>query len=262
VAGWFKRKEGEMSRWLFSRRFVVQLILIFVIFTLVTVIGLGIPITIFLTRQVESQMRALLDQASQTTLALYENKHAQLDILAELIIERPTLNRLALEDKDDPQALDVYLADFLDNTLADIIVVCEASKPIAMVGEGAVSELCTPARWNAFTSIGDEVWLLTGALLSSEGAPGLQVVVGQRAGSILAEFSRQSVYYALLRDLRNIILVTLLIVSLVGVLVAILVSRQISQPLNQLARSASCFREGDLPLCLYQLERKFGKLTS
>jgi PAS domain S-box-containing protein len=322
VAGWFKRKEGKMSRWLFSRRFVVQLILIFVIFTLVTVIGLGIPITIFLTRQVESQMRALLDQASQTTLALYENKNAQLDILAELIVERPTLNRLALEEKDDPQALDVYLADFLDNTLADTIVVCEASKSIATVGEGAVSELCTPSRWNAFTSIGDEVWLLTGALLSSEGAPGLQVVVGQRAGSILAEFSRQSgldyllfdgrqlsvsteidgvspqllnftpdivpyqklalnlenpqanthmgdvipiadevgftliglldidVYYALLRDLRNIILVTLLVVSLVGVLVAILVSRHISQPLNKLARSAVALREGDLTTSL------------
>jgi PAS domain S-box-containing protein len=311
-----------MSRWLSSKRFVFQLILIFVIFTLVTVIGLGIPITIFLTRQVESQMRALLDQASQTTLALYENKNAQLDILAELIIERPTLNRLVLEEEDDPQALDVYLAEFLDNTLADIIVICEASRSIATVGEGAVSELCTPSRWNAFTSIGDEVWLLTGALLSSEGAPGLQVVVGQRAGSILAEFSRQSgldyllfngrqllvsteidgasppflnitpdiapyqklalnlenpqanthmgdvipvadedgftliglldigVYYALLRELRNIILATLLVVSLVGVLVAILVSRRISQPLNKLARSAVALREGDLTTSL------------
>ncbi|MBW6465331.1 MAG: HAMP domain-containing protein [Brevefilum sp.] len=311
-----------MSRWLFSRRFVVQLILIFVIFTLVTVIGLGIPITIFLTRQVESQMQALLDQANQTTLVLYENKNAQLDILAELIIERPTLNRLVLEEEDDPQALDVYLDEFLDNTLADIIVVCDASRSIATVGEGAVSELCAHSRWNAFTSIGDEVWLLTGTLLSSEGAPGLQVVVGQRAGSILAEFSRQSgldyllfdgrqlsvsteidgaspqllnitpdivpyqklalnvenpqvnthmggvipisnedgftliglldigVYYALLRDLRYIILATLLVVSLVGVLVAILVSRRISQPLNKLARSAVALREGDLTTSL------------
>jgi signal transduction histidine kinase len=307
-----------MSRWLSSRRFVVQLILIFVIFTLVTVIGLGIPITIFLTRQVESQMRALLDQATQTTLALYENKNAQLDILAELIIERPTLNRLVLEEEVDPQALDVYLAEFLDNTLADIILVCEASNAIAMAGEGAVSELCAPSRWNAFTSIGNEIWLLTGALLSSESALALQVVVGQRAGSILVELSRQSgldyllfdgrqlsvstditgaspqllnitpdivpyqklalnpenpqanthmggvvsiadedgftliglldivVYYALLRELRNIILVILLVVSLVGVLVAILVSRRISQPLNQLARSAVALREGDL----------------
>lgn len=306
-----------MLRWISSRRFVVQLVLVFVIFTLVTVIGLGIPITIFLTRQVESQMRALLDQASQTTLALYENKNAQFDVLAALIIERPTLNRLVLED-NDPQALAVYLDEFLDNTNADVIIVCDQNTAIGMAGEGAISEHCSPSRWNTFTSVGDEVWLLSGALLSSEGAPDLQVVVGQRAGSILVEFSRQSgldyllfdgrqlsvsteidatnpqlssvrpeltpyqifalsaenpqtkthmagvipvnedggftliglldiaVYYALIRELRNIILATLLVVSLVGVLVAIMVSRRISQPLNTLARSAVALREGDL----------------
>ena len=307
-----------MWHWISSRRFVVQLVLIFVIFTLVTVVGLGIPITIFLTRQVETQMRSLLDQASQTTLALYENKNAQLDILAELIIERPTLNRLVLEEGDDPQVIAAYLDEFVENTFADIIVVCDGTTAIAMVGEGVISEHCTPSRWNAFTSVGDEVWLLSGALLSSEGATDLQIVVGQRAGSILGEFSRQSgldyllfdgrqlsvsteidvaspqlanirpdmaqyqklalnaenpqanthmagvipvtdddgfsligllsltMFYTLTRELRNIILGTLLVVSLVGVLVAILVSRRISQPLNKLARSAVSLREGDL----------------
>jgi signal transduction histidine kinase len=310
-----------MSRWLSSKRFVVQLVLIFVAFTLVTVVGLGIPITIFLTRQVETQMRSLLDQASQTTLALYENKNAQLDILAELIIERPTLNRLVLEEDGDPQVIDAYLEDFVDNTFTDIIVVCDGTTAIAMVGEGVISEHCSPSRWNAFTSVGDEVWLLSGAQLSPEGAADLQIVVGQLARSILSEFSQQSgldyllfdgrqlsvstgidgvspqlvnfwpeltpyqkvglnpeypqanthmagvipvsddgfsligllnlsMFYALTRELRNIILVTLLVVSLVGVLVAILVSRRISQPLNKLARSAVALREGDLTTSL------------
>jgi PAS domain S-box-containing protein len=306
-----------MSRWLFSKRFVVQLVLIFVAFTLVTVVGLGIPITIFLTRQVETQMRSLFDQASQTTQALYENKNAQLEILTELIIERPTLNRLVLEEEGDPQVIDAYLDDFVNSTFADIIIVCDGTTAIAMAGEGVLSEHCSPSRRNAFTSVGDEVWLLSGALLSSEGAAELQVVVGQLARSILTEFSRQSgldyllfdgrqlsvstgidiispqlvnfwpeitpyqklglnpenpqanthmaglipvtndgfsligllnlsMFIALTRELRNIILVTLLIVSLVGVLVAILVSRHISQPLNKLARSAIAIREGDL----------------
>jgi PAS domain S-box-containing protein len=311
-----------MSRWLSFKRFAVQLVLIFVIFTLVTVVGLGIPITIFLTRQVETQMRSLLDQASQTTLALYENKNAQLEILAELIIERPTLNQLVLEEGDDPQVIAAYLDEFLGNTFADIIVVCDGTALIGMAGEGVLSEHCSPSSWNAFTSIGDEVWLLSGALLSPEGAPELQVVVGQRAESILGEFSQQSgldyllfngrqlsvfteidgadpqlvnispelssyqrlrlnaenpqanthmagvipitdddsfsliglldlaVFYALTRELRNIILVTLLIVSLVGVVVAILVSRRISQPLTKLARSAVALREGDLTTSL------------
>ena len=306
-----------MVRWISSKRFVVQLVLIFMIFTLVTIIGLGIPITIFLTRQVETQMRSLLDQASQTTLALYENKNAQLDILAELIIERPTLNRLVLEEESNPRVLDAYLDDFVDNTFADIIVVCDGTTAIAQAGEGAISEHCSPLIWNAFTSVGDEAWLLSGALLSSEGKTDLWVVVGQQATLILTEFSRQSgldyllfdgdqllvstenevagqqlinispdihpyqrlglnpenpqanthiasvipvtddgfslfgllnlsTFSILIRELRTIILVTLLIVSLVGVLLAILVSRRISQPLNKLARSAAALREGNL----------------
>jgi signal transduction histidine kinase/HAMP domain-containing protein len=48
------------------------------------------------------------------------------------------------------------------------------------------------------------------------------------------------------RQIRNTILVTLLLVSLVGIFVAVLLSRQISKPLNQLASSAIALSGGDL----------------
>lgn len=306
---------------LFLRRFVFQLILVFVVFTLATVIGLGIPITILLNRQVESQMRALLDQANQTSSALYENKINQLNFLAALIAERPTLNRL-VSAPDDPIELAQYLDEFLANVNVDVILVCDQSEPLAMAGDAAVAALCSPPRFNAFTTVNDGVWLLVDAQMVTGSTSDVQVVVGQMAETLFGEFTRQTdlnyvlfgeqqilaaspidlenpvlanlspdatpyqklaldavnpranthmagviplgeqegftligllditAYTALSRNVQNIILVTLLIVSLVGVFVAILVSRQISQPLNQLARSAVALREGDFSTAL------------
>jgi len=72
----------------------------------------------------------------------------------------------------------------------------------------------------------------------------------------LSEFSEQGFeliglldteeFSVLNRQFRNIILVTLLLVSLVGALIAVLISRRISKPLNQLAESAIDLRGGDL----------------
>ena len=180
-----------MLAWLTSKRFVFQLILIFVIFTLATVIGLGIPVTVLLNRQVESQMRALLDQASQTTVALYENKINQLNYLNALITERPTLNRLVFES-DDPNALGDYLDEFLTNVNVDVILVCDQNAPMAMSGEAAVAALCAPSKFNAFTTLDDEIWLLSDALLQAERSDAYHVVVGQKAGTIFQEFNRQS----------------------------------------------------------------------
>jgi signal transduction histidine kinase len=300
-----------------SKRFVIFLILIFVALTLATVIGLGIPVTIFLNRQVDEQMRTLLDQANQTTLALYENKNNQLNNLASLIVERPTLNRLILENVD-PQALVNYLDDFLLNSGVDAIAVCKQNTPIALAGARKLPELCAPNQLNKFISINDQVWLLATAKLTAGGFSELYAVVGQQAESVFKEFTQQTgldyvlfdnealivgtiedvdtspfqnlspqdAHYQKLaldtgnprmdthlagviplaeddsqrliglldirpfrvvnRNLRNIILGTLVFVSLVGVAVAVLISQRISQPLNQLANAAVALREGDL----------------
>ena len=306
-----------MLTWLSSRRFVFQLILIFVVFTLATVTGLGIPVTVLLNRQVETQMRTLLDQATQTTIALYENKLNQLDYLNSLLTERPTLNRLVFES-DDPDALQNYLDEFLENVNVDVILVCEEHSSVAMSGDAAVEALCKPSEPNAFTAINGEIWLLSDEMLRTDRSPVYHVVVGKKAETIFVEFSLQSglayilfddrqlsafstidlerstlintatnisqyqqlalevdsprdnthmaglipltgqegfnligllniaEYQVLSRNIQNIILGTLFIVSTVAVVIAILVSRKISQPLSRIARSATALREGDL----------------
>lgn len=196
-----------MFRWINSRRFVFQLILIFIAFTLATVIGLGIPMTIIFNRQVEAQMQTFLAQASQTTVALYENKINQMDELVALITERPTLNRL-LRDLDDLGELDQYLAEFLDNANADMIAVCQQSAPIAITGETADPALCAPARFDTFVSINQGVWLLMEGQLTEADVEDYHVVVGHRAESIFDGFKRQSGLDYALYDQQGLIAVS------------------------------------------------------
>jgi signal transduction histidine kinase len=51
---------------------------------------------------------------------------------------------------------------------------------------------------------------------------------------------------ALNQQLRNTILIILVLLSLLGAILAVLISRRFSKPLNQLARSATAMQEGDL----------------
>ncbi|MDY6867306.1 MAG: hypothetical protein SVT56_05290, partial [Chloroflexota bacterium] len=111
-----------MSSIFSSKRFVTQLILIFFLFTLGTVIALGAPVALLLNRQTDQQLHALIDQSNQTTLALIENKAAQLQNLALLLMERPTLNQLVTDEGIEDQLWE-YLDEFLENTPADSVLI-------------------------------------------------------------------------------------------------------------------------------------------
>ena len=196
-----------MFRWFTSRKFVFQLITIFIIFTLGAVIGLGIPVMLILNRQVEAQMQALFDQADQMTVALYENKVNRLTALIDLIRERPTLNRLVIEG-GDPGALDQYLDEFIDNANADMIAVCWQNTPIGLAGKDAVPSLCETERFGVFVTVDQAVWLLVNGRFDAASADDYHIVVGQRADSILGEFKDQSGLDYALYDHRQLMAVS------------------------------------------------------
>jgi len=196
-----------MFRWIRSRRFVFQLILIFVVFTLATVVGLSIPVSIILNRQEEAQMQALLDQANQTTIALLENNYNQMNTLVMLITGRPTLNQLLLEGVD-PHGLNQYLNELLENANADVMIVCQQDDLIAQAGEGAHEALCTPERFGTFVSVHQDAWLLMSGKPTAEGARDYHVVVGKRAESVFQSLKTQSGLDYALYDQRGLVAVS------------------------------------------------------
>lgn len=306
-----------MMKQIESKRFFIQLLIFFLIFTFGTVLGIGIPATLLLNRQTNTQLRDLMDQSSQTTIALLENKGAQLQNLADLIVERPTLNQY-LQQGQGPEVIEPYLGDFLKNANFDLILVCDSDTLLAVVGDGNSQGICQTDLVNGLKMVDAELlWLASGSINSPLGT-NIRVVVGQSMASVLREIQPQTgldtflffedelvasnidlslvsderqvnsniapyeeftlvaddrikthymamaipftagqdyqlisyldieTYLAFNRQLRQIILITLLLVGLLGSLVAVLVSRRISNPINQLAQSAVTLRNGDL----------------
>lgn len=306
-----------MMKQIESKRFFIQLLIFFLIFTFGTVLGIGIPATLLLNRQTNTQLRDLMDQSSQTTIALLENKGAQLQNLADLIVERPTLNQY-LQQGQGPEVIEPYLGDFLKNANFDLILVCDSDTLLAVVGDGNSQGICQTDLVNGLKMVDAELlWLASGSINSPLGT-NIRVVVGQSMASVLREIQPQTgldtflffedelvasnidlslvsderqvnsniapyeeftlvaddrikthymamaipftagqdyqlisyldieTYLAFNRQLRQIILITLLLVGLLGSLVAVSVSRRISNPINQLAQSAVTLRNGDL----------------
>jgi PAS domain S-box-containing protein len=180
-----------MSSIFSSKRFVTQLILIFFLFTLGTVIALGAPVALLLNRQTDQQLHALIDQSNQTTLALIENKAAQLQNLALLLMERPTLNQLVTDEGIEDQLWE-YLDEFLENTPADSVLICQGNDVVAFAGSGLDAGLCASPTPEGLTRTEEQVWLVSSASQMESGSSSMQVIVGQEMGSILKEFHGQS----------------------------------------------------------------------
>jgi len=174
-----------MFRFFSTRRFFVQLVLTFLLFTLIATLGVGIPGAVLLERQTQTQARALLDQAIQTTLALYENEKVELQNLALLVVERPTLNKLL--EANEIAALDAYLGEFLSNAGIDAMAVCDGGIVLASAGEITRTNLCADLPVGIITQTNGEGWLLSQAELSE--GEGLEVVIGRRVETLLMEFT-------------------------------------------------------------------------
>ena len=181
----------SMLRFFSSKRFVVQLILVFVLFTLGTALGLGIPAALLLERQTNQQLNALVDQANRTTTALLESKTSQLDDMAELLAERPTFQQLVL-DGEETSSLDQYLDNFLRNAVIEAIIVCGQQGVISAVGSLGADDLCDIQASDMFTDIPGEPWLISKVMIPSEALEGRYLLVGQSASSMLNEFKQQS----------------------------------------------------------------------
>lgn len=194
-----------MSSFFSSRRFVIQLILVFLLFTFGAVLALGIPVAWLLEEQTDQQLHALIDQSNQTTLALLENKSVQLQNLALLLVERPTLNHMIAQERNE-QELTAYLDGFLENAVVDGLLICQGESLLAYSGSDIIAELCDSAAHEGFATTHDTVWLVSNASLSQQDSlEETHVIVAQQTPSILQEFHTQSgLHYFLFYDGKRI----------------------------------------------------------
>ena len=104
------------------RRLRSQLVLTFLISSLGIGIAIGLPVLLLINRQASSQAQLLLDQATLTTRAFLASETADLQNLALLTSQRPTLMRLLQEG--DLSSLEGYLNTMRSGAGLDLILVC------------------------------------------------------------------------------------------------------------------------------------------
>ena len=175
------------------RRLRSQLVLVFLLSSLGIGVAVGLPAMLLINRQASSQAQLLLDQATLTTQAFLTGEGSDLQNLALLVSQRPTLIRLLGEQ--DISSLEGYLETLRVSVNLDLILVCTDNKVVSGIGEGiSMSDLCGSDAKSGYArpSSGNDLYLYTSADLESAGQPVYRVVVGKRISLILTELQRET----------------------------------------------------------------------
>jgi PAS domain S-box-containing protein len=167
-----------------------QMVAISVGLVLLMAVATGVPAVWLLRDQFDRQAMSQLDQGSRAAEALYAAQQTELDGLALLVAERPTLRQLVFEG--DAAQLGAYLTTLGTSATLDVIRVCDATgRELASAAFGAAASGCNePAEAFALEPAGEvrRAWLLAGHDVVTEGATSLgRVVVGLALDDSFAE---------------------------------------------------------------------------
>ena len=163
-------------------------------------IAIGLPVILLISRQSSSHAQLLLDQAMVASRAFLEREKSDLQSLALLISQRPTLIRLLNEQ--DLASLESYLEILRNGANVDLILICSGENEITATTTG-LTELCqldSPAGYSIVSS-GNALYLYAAADVSSISQPLYRVLACKRASSLLAGLQKETgLLYFLLRQ--------------------------------------------------------------
>jgi PAS domain S-box-containing protein len=163
------------------RSLSVQMILSSVALVLLTAVAAAWPAVWLIREQLDRQAWAQVEQGSLAAQALYEAKQNELQSLATLTAQRPTL--LELLAQGEREALLAYLRTLQEGSGLDLVLVCDAGRVVAQAGEATSEELCAPDGRSGYYVAPVEpfpqAWLLAAHSLGGGAeAPAGAVVVG------------------------------------------------------------------------------------
>lgn len=145
------------------RSLTVQMVLSFAALVLLTAAAVGFPAIILIRNQIERQAWAQVNQGIQATQALYTATQSNIDDLAMLTAQRPTLKQLLTQG--DMGLLSEYLQTLQTGTDLDLLLVCDNDQqPLAWAGESLDEKSCDSAQKAGFYILSSEaekqIWLL------------------------------------------------------------------------------------------------------
>src|SRR5215211_2868353 len=177
-----------------------QLTFIFLVGFLGIGIAIGLPVMLLISRQSSSQAQLLLDQAVVASRAFMEQEKSDLQSLALLISQRPTL--LELLNEQDLLSLESYLETLREGANVDLILICADGNKITGI-DNDLNELCQIDSGSGYAALpsGNALYLYATADVSFiQGSPP-KVLVGRRASLILTDLQKEPglLYFLLLQ---------------------------------------------------------------
>jgi len=100
----------------------VQMIVSFILVSLLTAAAVGLPAIWLIREQLDRQAWSQLEQGQGAALALYSAKQVEIENLAQLFAQRPTLQELW--QTQNWAALETYLRTLMTGAGLDLVVVC------------------------------------------------------------------------------------------------------------------------------------------
>ena len=170
-----------------------QLIQTFMVGSIGIVIAIGLPVVLLINRQASSQTNLLLTQAVLTTQASIAREQSDLQNLALLIAQRPTLRQLL--EEGNSSSLNRYLDTLRNSVDLDLLLICDANQEV--VGSSTstnTSGLCETNKSNGFfASIPEQPSMMFGSSdLQDSSSSSYQVILGKNAATVLAQLEEES----------------------------------------------------------------------
>ena len=186
-----------------QRRLRSQLVLTFLLSSLGIGIAIGLPVILLINRQASSQAQLLLEQATSTTRVFLASEQSDLQNLALLTSQRPTLTRLLAEQ--DLPALEDYLNTLREGADLDLILVCADEEEVKGIGENiSLTDLCQRDAQSGYVSFSsnDDLYLYTAVELEPSKGPVYEVVTGKTLSRVLTELQNETglVYFLILQN--------------------------------------------------------------
>jgi len=165
-------------------------------------IAIGLPVIFLISRQASSQAQLLLNQAVVASGAFMQGEGSDLQSLALLISQRPTL--IQLLNEQNLTALEEYLNTLREGANVDLILICSGGDEISGT-ESNLAEFCqldAPSGYAAPSS-SEALYLFATADVSSGLEAPYRVIVGKNASSILSELQKETglLYFLMQGDL-------------------------------------------------------------
>ena len=159
----------------------VQMILSFIGVVILSVAAVGIPAIWLIRDQLDRHAWSQVDQGRRAALAHYEAKRSEMEDLAHLTAQRPTLIELSEQEKWD--ALGDYLGTLKTGARLDLVVVCNSSnESIASTDSSFTIDPCYTWGNGAYqvlnTESHAEVWLTATYPVESAAGNAAEVLVG------------------------------------------------------------------------------------